>query len=466
MPTMRLGIILAAIVAAIALAAGGFLVGSAARDAGGGQVAEQPQKEPKISASVSGIVVDETGRAIVASIEITNKADDTRTRYQTDILGHYDLRLEQGDYVLEFTKGYEFMPSAIEVSIENRLRQRQDAVKLERGVDLPLLGWYGGDLHQHSSYEEAQQDVVEIFVSNLANGLNWGALTDHNTLAGLTEWARAGEVTKNAADSLVTIPGLEVTTDRGHIIVLEPGHLINHSTNDGTADIERIIAEAKADGSTIQLNHPFLTEPMGFKDWQLHEQFDLLEIWNGKAAPIGGTNGASKESWYELLNSGVYIPATADSDNHDLGGGYIWEHGTSKSNSEWMTRGLFSGDPRTYVHTSAGASPGSIVAALKAGNSFLTNGPLLLFSLNGAGPGNSVAVPSGVASLSLKAFDRRGLERASLIENGVVIKEFALEGINEDITSIDIPVKAGSWYLVEGFGESGGYAITNPVFIR
>lgn len=456
--------VLSAAVATVLLlgaAGGGYLLGQSSTS----DATPSPSTPARpVVAAVSGIVVDEAGEAIVASIEVTNLANSVRTRYQTDILGRYDVALEAGDYLLEFTKGYEFSPVELNITVENRLRQRQTPVTLPRAINMPALGWYGGDLHQHSSYEEAQQDVSDILISNLANGLSWGALTDHNTIDGREEWIRAGRVAGGPADAFVAIPGLEVTTDRGHILVLDANQLID-PTAAGTADIERIIGEARAEGATLQLNHPHLDKPMGFLDWQLHEQFDLLEIWNGKAGPpVAGTNERSKLSWYQLLDEGVFIPATGDSDNHDIGGGHVWSRGSDKKDDAWMSRGLFSGDPRTYVHVTGAVTSDSILEALRAGRSFVTNGPLLQFSLAGAVPGEQSAVQSGTATLTLDAFDRRGLSHALLIENGVAITELPLDGIRQNV-SLEVPVTPGSWYLVEAFGHDGGYAITNPIFI-
>lgn len=447
---------------AILAAGGGYFTATVVGDPAADPA---PNATPTVAAAVSGIVVDDEGHAIVASIEVENIADSTKTRFQTDVLGRYDFTLDAGEYTLRATKGYEYTPAALSVVIDDRLRREQKPITLERAIDLPSAGWYGGDLHQHSSYDEAQQNVSDILVSNLANGLNWGALTDHNTIAGLPEWVRAGEMLAGNAEPFVAIPGLEVTTDRGHVIVLGPGHLIDPGTDAGADDMQRIIDEAQADGSTIQLNHPHLDEPMGFADWELHPQFDLLEVWNGKAPPLGGSNELSKNSWYELLNDGLFIPATADSDNHDIEGGFAWSRGASDPDDEWMSRGLFSGDPRTYVYAPDGSQQ-TILAALRAGHSFLTNGPLLQFTLDNAIPGETIVATAGTARLSLTAFDLRGLERAVLIENGVAIKEFDLSSTREEITPIDIPVTSGSWYLVEGFGADGGYAFTNPIFVQ
>ncbi|HTN58736.1 MAG TPA: CehA/McbA family metallohydrolase [Protaetiibacter sp.] len=460
-PRVRvLSVAIAAVLLLAMAGSGGYLLGHSSASAP--DVKPSPTAQP-ITAAVSGIVVDEAGDTLAASIEVTDTATSTRTRYQTDILGRFDVTLAAGDYMIEITKGYEYVPVTREVTVTDRLRQRLTPTTLTRGIDLAALGWHGGDLHQHSSYEEAQQDVIDILTSDLANGLSWGALTDHNTVDGLAEWMRAGRIGQGA-DSFVAIPGLEVTTDRGHILVLGTQRLID-PTAESTADIERIIAEARAEGATIQLNHPHLEEPMGFMDWSLHEQFDLLEIWNGKAAPpSSGTNEQSKQSWYALLNDGVFIPATADSDNHDIGGGYVWTRGTDDPDSAWMSRGLFSGDPRTYVQVDGPATPTAIIEGLSAGRSFLTNGPLVQFSLAGALPGQRVDAPSDVATLALDVFDRRGLTRVVVIENGVAITEMPLEGTSQNV-SIDVPVTSGSWYLVEAFGQDGGYAITNPVFI-
>ena len=68
------------------------------------------------------------------------------------------------------------------------------------------------DLHVHTSFSDGLGAPVDILERAEARGLDGLAITDHNTLEG---YFRAREV----GGGLVLVPGYEVVTDSGHILV-------------------------------------------------------------------------------------------------------------------------------------------------------------------------------------------------------------------------------------------------------
>lgn len=416
---------------------------------------------------ISGIVSDSGGSPLVASIEITDKADGSKKRYQTNLLGYYEIAVKQGEYKVDFSKGYEYERKSVDVSVKDRLRQTQQPVSLKRYINLAESGWYAGDLHQHSNYSDGYQDVSSVYTSDLANGLDWGALTDHNSVDGLKEWLQTASVYPSGNERFVPIVGMEVTTDLGHFNVFGTTSLVDYGTQNGAQDIERITRDAKDRNALIQVNHPTLTDKMGFNNWELIDRFNMMEIWNGKGIPNDSTNKQAQDKWFNMLNQGFYIPATCGSDNHDISGAYLWSRDDANNSSKmWHERGLYSGCPRTYAYCPDGLSQDSVLKSVSKGNSFLTNGPLIRFSLNGTIPGNTTTISSDRVNLEIDAADNRALEKCILIENGVPIAEFAMNGQQQTTISKDITVKRGNWYLIEAYGEEGGYAITNPVFVK
>lgn len=284
-------------------------------------------------------------------------------------------------------------------------------------------------------------------------------VTDHNTTAGTAEWLHGERLFVAPPMRYLPIPGCEITTDRGHFNLIGADVSIDHATAAGTSDTARILAEAKASGGLLQLNHPHLQSPMGFLDWELLPEFDLLEVWNGKGQPNASTNAEAKQTWYELLNQGIFIAASCGSDNHDVTGGYMW----ARDGDAWMNRGLFSGSPAVYVETGAIPSRDEVLAALGQGRSFITNGPLPRFALAGRGPGSRVT--PGELEVTVAVTDVRGLERVDVIVNGEVRHQHAFAGERDGALSFSFAGAAGDWCLVEAFGADGGYALTNPVFV-
>ena len=74
------------------------------------------------------------------------------------------------------------------------------------------------DLHVHTNYSrDGQSTVEEILKAAKAKGLDGVAITDHNTTAGARY---ALEVCDRVAPGLLVIPGEEISTRSGHLIVL------------------------------------------------------------------------------------------------------------------------------------------------------------------------------------------------------------------------------------------------------
>lgn len=449
---------LSAVSGVSALVGAGALIGTQSLIGADG-AAPQTETDADHTSTVSGTVVSADGVQLVASIEVFDSDGERSVRVQSDLVGRFEISLPLGEWTLVVSRGYEYARQAIDVSLVDRLRQELGPITLERHIDLSTAGWFAGDLHQHTSYSDGYQGVGTVMLSAVANGMSWGALTDHNTVAGVAEWLHSERVFAAEPMRYLPLPGCEITTERGHFNLIGARVLIDHETPGGAVDVNRIIAEAKASGGLLQLNHPHLASPMGFADWELLKQFDLLEVWNGKGQPNASTNAATKLTWYELLSQGVFIPATSGSDNHDVTGGYLW----ARDGDEWMNRGLYSGSPAVYVQTGAAPSAESVLAALKQGRSFITNGPLPRFTVSGRGPGSTVA--AGVQTVQVAATDVRGLDRVDIVINGEVRHERTFSGELDGELSFEFTGKPGDWCLVEAFGADGGYALSNPVFI-
>ena len=73
------------------------------------------------------------------------------------------------------------------------------------------------DLHIHSTYSDGRADVKEIIEAAKRRGLDGIALTDHDTMKGIPA---ARRYIRDQELDLMLIPGVEVTTSEGHLLVL------------------------------------------------------------------------------------------------------------------------------------------------------------------------------------------------------------------------------------------------------
>jgi hypothetical protein len=90
--------------------------------------------------------------------------------------------------------------------------EHRESAATRRG--LPSLGgcrWLAGDLHSHTTHSDGTLSVVELASLAADRGLDYLAVTDHNTVSHFAELPAAAAVA-----GIRLIPGQEVTTDHGH----------------------------------------------------------------------------------------------------------------------------------------------------------------------------------------------------------------------------------------------------------
>jgi hypothetical protein len=165
------------------------------------------------------------------------------------------------------------------------------------------------------------------------------------------------------------------------------------------SEIFRAVRE-RAPDAIVQVNHPRMNEQHGYFNAMEFDRetargrhplwsagFDALEVWNGYDLANPAATDATFADWLALLGAGQRPTATASSDSHNVG---------------LHTAGY----PRTYVHTphagDAAPEPADVVTALRAGRAFASNGPLVFATIEGRGPGASVAARAGAVELRVR----------------------------------------------------------------
>ncbi|WP_328808238.1 CehA/McbA family metallohydrolase [Nonomuraea antri] len=113
--------------------------------------------------------------------------------------------------------------------------------------DIPDVGglrWYAGDLHAHTVHSDGSLTIAELAELAHGRGLDFLAVTDHNTVSHHPWLAKADR-------GVTLIPGQEVTTDRGHANVFgEVGWV------DFRRPADDWIEHAERAGGLISINHP------------------------------------------------------------------------------------------------------------------------------------------------------------------------------------------------------------------
>jgi TolB protein len=87
------------------------------------------------------------------------------------------------------------------------------------------------------------------------------------------------------------------------------------------------------------------------------------------------------------------------------------------------------GATRVYVKPEGKLSAGSYLEALAAGRSFVSNGPMLEFTVAGAGPGNAITNGESQVAWSLDVHSALPFDSVQIIVNGAVVQ--TLDGNSE-----------------------------------
>ncbi len=408
---------------------------------------------------VTGQVVDQEGQFLVSTILVEDLVAGVRRTCFTDLSGRFLLELPKGEYQLTFLRSAQYEKTVIPLAITSRIPKELKTVTLVQLYDLSARGWYGGDLHQHTFFSDGADSPLTLLIADLAMGLDFGAVTDHNQVGGHAEYLGFSGF-RNDSVPFMALGGVEVTSeDKGHFNVINTSRTYP-SVFSSAEEFASSLEQARGEERFVQINHPSRRDILGFAYWEIIDRFDGMEIWNGKdLPPLYATNQNAREKWFELLNQGTRLTATASSDLHSVAGNGL-KKDLDPLTLAWYTRGVFAGMPRTYVHMPE-LSADALIRALKAGKAFMTNGPLVLAEIAGKGYGESVA--PGQATLAYEILNNEPLILLRIYKNGKAEKEIPLEGINVS-GEIEMMLAAGDYVVLEAEAEHLGYALTNPIY--
>ena len=257
--------------------------------------------------------------------------------------------------------------------------------------------WVSSDLHVHMNYGGEYRNTPEHLVLQ-AEAENLGIVDNLivNKEQRIPDIAYSGRQVDPASNAhAMIVHGQEFhTTQWGHLGLLNirDGILLpGYAGYPGTAATSLLPMDADvsdmahARGALVGFAHPFDEDPAKTPRTQEDTPEELAaDVALGKVdyLEVVGFNDyhATANVWYRLLNVGFRIPVGA---------------GTDAMANYSSLRGPVGLD-RVYTHVARGpVKIDSVLAALKDGKTFATNGPLLDFSMGGAQIGGEVKLDAG-----------------------------------------------------------------------
>jgi hypothetical protein len=164
------------------------------------------------------------------------------------------------------------------------------------------------------------------------------------------------------------------------------------------------IAKTPPDFPPIALGLENAHQQDGTRIW-CHNNWGYEDIPNWLAGRLdaqnifdGGSHGGFADSFYRYLNAGLKVPFSTGTD--------------------WFMDDF----SRVYARVEGELTPESWLAALRAGRTFITNGPLLEFQVDDAQIGDTIDLPQPrKVTVIASATGRANFERLEIVQNGTVV---------------------------------------------
>lgn len=335
--------------------------------------------------------------------------------------GSFEVELPPGPAVVRLKRGVEFRPFEREVEIRSGEAATLEA-SLERFANSGEAGWHSGDTHVHDLHAGdlqitpadlvAQAEAEEVQVVH--------ALIHVDGSRTMGDPARFVPGAHPASSGSVLLRyGQEYRMPFGHRTFLNPERLFYPLATGvpGTARaapfpplfeyIRRIRAE-QGDHLVVGMPHPYFGylaagEPFtgaSPSEIPVDAALGVVDFFDLNCIPSSEAGAAA--IYARLLNAGFRLAAAGGSDTFSD-----------------TSRDPPLGTGRTYARVEGELTVEKWNAALKAGRSYSTNGPLLELTVDGAGMGEEIRRPAGTAlPVAARAVSAVPMERLTVLVNG------------------------------------------------
>jgi hypothetical protein len=381
--------------------------------------------------------------------------------------GTFQVELPPGEIYLEMTKGFEYQ--AVRQKIDIQPGQDELTVEIPRLTNLRRKGWVTADTHTHflsptTALLEAQAEGL-----NLINLLaaQWGGLYTNVGDLGY------GPLVSADRDSMVWVG----TENRHHILghislVGAEGKAIFPLSVDAPHEsylgdtLWTSLAEwsdvcRRRGGLSVAPHFPYPTGEIA-ADIVLGK-IDAVEIWPQDDPKVHPSVMEEFDSlryldWYHYLNCGYRLPAVAGTDKM---GAYIP-----------------AGANRVYAYLGQQEfNYPNFAKAVRAGNTFASSGPLLMFQADGRSPGDEITLGAGGGTIEVTADAQCfvPIHRLEVVFNGkVVAARDDAAGAQTIHLAEKINVQGPGWLAARCASQHGPTsswqfkiaAHTSPIYVR
>ena len=361
--------------------------------------------------------------------------------YQTS--GDFSITLSPGKWRIAIEHGNEYVPISETFDVPANSTSLSKNFLLKRWINLPALGWYSGDVHVHHPTTKPQfKDFLLEYAKaedvHLVNVLEMG-----HHLGTDFKQEGFGEKFRACKGNICLVSGQEDPRSQyGHIIGLNIKQMVRDTSTYDYYDLvfKQLHLQKGAIVGYAHFAWNGCDLPKGFPWYITTQQIDFVELLQ--------FTKLNTLDYYDYLNLGFHITAAAGSD---------------------IPWGSTLGEVRTYVYTGKSFSADIWFSGLKAGHSFVSNGPSLMFTADGKLPGTEVVKSKGSKiALHVKANSNPvigKITRVAIYNNdGLVEEKMNLQQSDVLNISIDHSLEKSQWIAAVVYCDNGAVAHTTPVY--
>ncbi len=360
--------------------------------------------------------------------------------------GPFDMTVPPGEWTLSIRRGLEYVPVTETFEIEPGGAATK-SYTLRNWAKMDEKGWYSGDDHVHFRMT-SDTDAEQVMTWTKAEGVRLSNILEMGDIAGTHFYQRGfGKDYRVEDDGYYLVPGQEgprTHDELGHTIRLNTTSLVRFPETyflydryyDEVHDQGGLSGFAHVNSGIFHITRSLTLSSVDGKN-------DFVEVFQ--------FNNLGTQLFYEFLNLGFPMVLSAGSD---------------------VPWGGTIGEERVYVYLGDQPfNPDNWFEEFEKGRTFVTNGPMLEFEVDGALPGDTLSF-SDPKTFKVKArawgdADRFLPSRLDLIHQGETIA--SVTNTDDNLSSLeldyDLEESNGCWLAIRAIGSDGSTAHTTPVYL-
>ena len=422
----------------------------------------------EIPARVS--IVGSDGKPYAPPGSILRNPEQSAAYFYTN--GKFDVELPPGTAQLELHRGLEYVPATFTVDVGAPTDLR---VNISRWSHMAAEGWYSGDSHVHlHTGGKLKVDMNDARQAIVAEDLNYANMCISNVDGDdiRDQELITGKPHELSDPSHLIVFGEEMRSSiYGHMQFFGINKLVEpqYTGFDDTPNYHDyppnfdMAEKAIQQGAVVTYGHPiinghadaFSTNPLEHNACARELPIDAMlgTIHAMDLMCYNSEEDLSTELWYRLLNTGLKISACAGTDA-------LLDRETDPL-----------GGSRVYVKVDGKLTMRNWLAGLKAGRTFVTNGPMVALNVNGKEIGGTISLDSpGTVRVNARVQSYLPVDKLEILVNGKV--EFTLpcpkkadpHTIVVQSLSMDLAIDKSSWVAVKASGGEHRHVFDGPVF--